>query len=64
MKNFKLIKDGYIFEYNNNFGHINVDNEITEECEDCIEVGLDFAHSDKENFISKCNEWIKKRKNN
>ena len=26
-KEFKLIKDGYIFEFNYNFGHINVDNE-------------------------------------
>ena len=24
-KEFKLIKDGYIFEFNYNFGHINVD---------------------------------------
>ena len=39
-KEFKLIKDGYIFEFNYNFGHINVDNELTGECEDCIEVGM------------------------
>ena len=36
-KEFKLIKNGYIFEYNYNFGHINVENELTDECEDCIE---------------------------
>ena len=31
-KEFKLIKDGYIFEYDYNFGHINVDCEETGEC--------------------------------
>ena len=33
-KEFKLIKNGYIFEYNYNFGHINVENELTDECEE------------------------------
>ena len=49
-KEFKLIKDGYIFEYDYNFGHINVDCEATGECEDCIEIGMGFVFPDKQSF--------------
>ena len=49
-KEFKLIKNGYIFEYDYNFGHINVDNELTEECEDCIEVGMGIIFPDQQSF--------------
>ena len=51
-KEFKLIKDGYIFEFNYNFGHINVDNELTGECEDCIEVGMGIIFPDQQSFES------------
>lgn len=61
-KEFKLIKNGYIFEYNYNFGHINVDNELTGECEDCIEVGMGIIFPDQQSFESKCNEWLRKRR--
>ena len=56
-KEFKLIKNGYIFEYNYNFGHINVDNELTGECEDCIEVGMGIIFPDQQSFES--NGWEK-----
>ena len=61
-KEFKLIKNGYIFEFNYNFGHINVDNELTGECEDCIEVGMGIIFPDQQSFESKCNEWLRKRR--
>ena len=57
-KEFKLIKDGYIFEFNYNFGHINVDNELTGECEDCIEVGMGIIFPDQQSFEAKYNEWL------
>ena len=53
---------GYIFEFNYNFGHINVDNELTGECEDCIEVGIGIIFPDQQSFESKCNEWLRKRR--
>jgi hypothetical protein len=61
-KEFKLIKNGYIFEYNYNFGHINVENELTDECEDCIEVGRGIIFLDKQSFEVKCNKWLIKRR--
>ena len=59
-KEFKLIKDGYIFEYDYNFGHINVDCEETGECEDCIEIGMGIVFPDQQSFEVKCNEWLRK----
>ena len=50
------------FEFNYNFGHINVDNELTGECEDCIEVGMGIIFPDQQSFESKCNEWLRKRR--
>ena len=61
-KVFKLIKNVYIFEYNYNFGHINVENELTDECEDCIEVGRGIIFPDKQSFEVKCNKWLIKRR--
>ena len=61
-KEFKLIKNGYIFEYNYNFGHINVENELTDECEYCIEVGRGIIFPDKQSFEVKCNKWLIKRR--
>lgn len=60
-KEFKLIKDGYIFEYDYNFGHINVDCEATRECEDCIEIGMGIVFPDQQSFEAKCNEWLRKK---
>lgn len=60
-KEFKLIKDGYIFEYDYNFGHINVDCEATGECEDCIEIGMGIVFPDQQSFEAKCNEWLRKK---
>ena len=57
-KEFKLIKDGYIFVFNYNFGHINVDNELTGECEDCIEVWMWIIFPDQQSFEAKYNEWL------
>ena len=57
-KEFKLIKNGYIFEYDYNFGHINVDNELTEECEDCIEVGMGIIFPDQQSYEAKYNECL------
>jgi hypothetical protein len=57
-KEFIYKKDGYIFEYNANHGHINVDGEFSGECYDCIDVGLDFINADYQTFISKCDDWI------
>ena len=61
-KEFKLIKNGYIFEYDDNFGHINVDNELTGECEDCIDIGMGIVFPDEQSFEAKCNEWLKNKK--
>lgn len=61
-KEFKLIKNGYIFEYDDNFGHINVDCEETGECEDCIEIGMGIVFPDQQSFEAKCNEWLRKKR--
>lgn len=61
-KEFKLIKDGYIFEYDYNFGHINVDCEATGECEDCIEIGIGIVFPDQPKFWSKMQWMVKKKK--
>ena len=60
-KNFKLIKDGFIFEYDDIFGYIHVNNETTDECEDCIEIGLGVLQ-EQSSFECICNKWLRCRR--